>query len=141
MLFTIALDQWSKQYFFNMANLHGGNVKINQFLNIVTLWNKGVSFGLFGNMANVNLCFTILSSVIVLILLYMLKNAQSSRVVFSYSLLIGGAIGNLIDRLRFGAVADFIDVHLGAYHWPAFNVADSAICISVIILAIFCKKQ
>jgi signal peptidase II len=65
------------------------------------------------------------------VLIYWLRRAASPFLAIAIGLIIGGAVGNVIDRLRLGAVVDFLDFHVGAYHWPAFNLADSAICIGV----------
>jgi signal peptidase II len=79
---------------------------------------------------------TILALVISAVLATWLMKSTSKFESISLGLIIGGAIGNVIDRLRFGAVADFFDVYVGQYHWPAFNIADASICIGVALLLI-----
>ena len=77
------------------------------------------------------LLFPLLAAVIVTMLILWLKRIESSFLAVAIGLVIGGAVGNVIDRLRLGAVVDFLDFYVGAWHWPAFNVADSAICLGV----------
>ena len=105
------------------------------FLNFVMVWNQGISFGIMDNqspyMAQV---FIALSLIIALVLMIWLALSLQKTVSLALSLIIGGALGNVLDRVRFDAVQDFIDVHLGQHHWPAFNVADSFIVIGAGIL-------
>src|SRR4051812_40207043 len=75
--------------------------------------------------------FSAAAAIIVVVLLYWLARARSGFLAVAIGLIIGGAIGNVIDRLRFGGVVDFLYFHLGSWYWPAFNLADSAICIGV----------
>ena len=97
----------------------------------------GVSFGLFNNGATVNsLAFSLLAAVIIGALLAWLWRARSFVLGVAVGLVVGGAIGNVVDRLRLGAVVDFLYFHLGAVDWPAFNVADSAICVGVALMLI-----
>jgi signal peptidase II len=107
------------------------------FFNLALVWNRGVSFGMFNNDAGVNaLAFSALAAIIVVALLVWLARVQAALLAAAIGLVVGGAIGNVIDRLRFGAVVDFLDFHIGAWHWPAFNVADSAICVGVALMAL-----
>ena len=100
------------------------------FFNIVFTWNPGTSFSLFRALGeSAPLILVVATGVIIgAILYYLFKNAKDYERV-PLALIAGGAIGNLIDRVRFGAVVDFLDFHVGGWHWPAFNVAD--ICITV----------
>jgi signal peptidase II len=136
-LVILLADQWSKiavlAYFENRPYYH---VKITPFFNMVLVWNKGISFGLFNNNAYSPLIFTLIAAIIVVILLAWLKKADNLLQALSLGAVIGGAVGNVIDRVRFGAVVDFLDFYVENYHWPAFNIADSAICIGVILLTI-----
>jgi signal peptidase II len=110
----------------------GDRETITSFLNLALTYNRGISFGLFNDGAGLNaLIFSVAAAAIVAVLVYWLRRAASPFLAIAIGLIIGGAIGNVIDRLRLGAVVDFLDFHVGAYHWPAFNVADSAICIGV----------
>jgi len=99
--------------------------------------NRGVSFGLFNNDAAINgVLFSLLAAVIVAALLVWLWRAQGMLLPAAIGLVVGGAVGNVVDRLRLGSVVDFLDFHLGAWHWPAFNLADAAICIGVGLMII-----
>jgi signal peptidase II len=113
-------------------------VPLTSFFNFVLVWNRGVSFGMFnGGEGGVNaIAFSVLAAVIVIGLLVWLRRATQPLIVAGIGLVIGGAIGNVIDRLRFGAVVDFLDFHLAGWHWPAFNVADAAICVGVGLIVI-----
>ena len=114
--------------FFVSEREHFRNMVLAPFLNLVMVWNQGISFGMLdSNSPNMALVFIALSLVIsVMMMLWLAMNTQKT-VAVALSLVIGGALGNVIDRVRFDAVADFIDVHLNEHHWPAFNVADSCI--------------
>lgn len=110
--------------------------------NLTMVWNEGISFGMLQG-SNV-MFLTIIALVISSILLYLLLKSNNIFEALSYGLIIGGAIGNVMDRLRFGAVADFFDVYVGTYHWPAFNIADASIMIGVAFLllqGLFMKQE
>ena len=110
-------------------------IVITDFFNLVMVWNRGVSFGLFAGSSDVmRWVLLALALGISVGLLVWLARTPSRFVAVSLALILGGAIGNAIDRLRFGAVADFIDLHAAGWHWPAFNLADSGITIGVILL-------
>ena len=112
------------------------------FLNFVMVWNTGVSFGLFSSSATIILI--LLALVIAAVLLVWLYRTQDHRrQAAALMLLTSGALGNVLDRLRFGAVADFIDVHAFGWHWPAFNVADSLVVVGagLLILDSFLKDK
>jgi len=112
-------------------------IRVAPFFDIVLVWNRGVSFGLFNNDTGLNaIVFSLVAAIIVGFLLVWLKRARQPLVAAAIGLVIGGAVGNVADRLRFGAVVDFLDFHLAGWHWPAFNVADSAICIGVGLMLI-----
>jgi signal peptidase II len=105
------------------------NINILPFLRIVHVENKGAAFGLFAALDNK--FFIVISLItIAVIIIYALKFAKGLE-TYSFSLILGGALGNLIDRLTIGKVIDFIDVFIGKWHWPAFNVADSALTIGI----------
>ena len=105
---------------------------ITPFLNLVLTCNRGMSFGLFNRGAGLNvLLFSLIAAAIVAVLIYWLNRVDSPFLAVAIGLVIGGAIGNVIDRIRLGAVVDFLDFYIGSWHWPAFNVADSAICVGV----------
>ncbi len=107
------------------------------FLNIVYYMNPGAAFGLFNEGGFLRRAFLVATSVAALAVIgFLLRSAKGFLTSFGLSLVAAGAVGNLIDRVRYGTVVDFIDLHIGGYHWPAFNVADSAITVGV-ILAVF----
>lgn len=111
-------------------------------LNIVMVWNRGVSFGLFDTGAPAGaLFFAALSLIICTALSCWLAVTPKKMAGIALGLVIGGAMGNVIDRLRFGAVADFIDVYVQNWHWPAFNLADSAIVIGAGLLMLDALKE
>ncbi len=105
-------------------------------LDIILTWNYGVSFGMGNTPGGWNaIAFTALAMAISAILINWLLKAPGFLVRLAIGLVIGGAAGNVIDRLRFGAVVDFLYVHIGVFDWwPAFNVADSAICVGAVLL-------
>lgn len=112
-------------------------VEVLPFFNVVMVWNQGVSFGLFNQDTNYGpLMLVALALAISVGFGVWLFRSNSVLQMAGLSMVIGGAIGNVIDRLRFGAVMDFLDVHAFGYHWPAFNVADSAIVVGVVILMV-----
>lgn len=132
---VVVFDQLSKIFVFEY--LMGGNSakEITSFFNLVAAWNTGVSFSMFNNLGGSGVY--ILSSFslgVVGFLLYWLYKEKSVYMRVSLGFVIGGALGNVIDRIRLGAVFDFLDVHVGQYHWPAFNVADSFICIGAMLI-------
>jgi signal peptidase II len=116
-----------------------GFMEVTPFFNLVLTWNRGMSFGLFNTDAAMNaLVFTVLAAVIVGGLLVWLRRVQDTLLALAIGLVIGGAVGNVIDRLlpSRGAVVDFLDFHLAGWHWFAFNLADAAICVGVGLMVI-----
>lgn len=112
---------------------------VTPFLNLVMVWNQGISFGMLSSADDAQMMTSVLIGVSVMISMVMLIwMALTTRAVsaIALGLIIGGAIGNVIDRIRFGAVADFVDVYVGDWHWPAFNLADSTIVIGALLLMI-----
>ncbi|MBI5739225.1 MAG: signal peptidase II [Nitrospirae bacterium] len=107
------------------------HINVLPFLRIVHVENKGAAFGLFAGLGNI---FFMTASVIaiIVVLFYIFRFARGLE-VYSLSLIFGGAIGNLLDRIRYGKVIDFIDIYVGEWHWPAFNVADSALTVGIIL--------
>lgn len=133
---SLILDQISKIYMFEQV-LSGKNyVEVMPFLNWVRVYNNGISFGMFNNNEYSQIIFSVLSSIIVLVLIYYMYKATNKFIIYAFALIIGGAVGNVIDRIRVGAVMDFVDVYVGQYHWPAFNIADSTIFIGAFMLLI-----
>ena len=147
-LAVILLDQISKLAVKNSLQIHESIPIINGFFNLVHVRNKGMAFG-FMNRPDINygVYFLIAASIAAIIFLtiwfFKLKQRENLT-IFALSLILGGAVGNLIDRVRFGEVIDFADFHVGQYHWPAFNVADSAITVGAGLIAItlfFLKRR
>jgi len=140
-LIVILLDFASKEAILRTLN-EGMLVEITPFFNLVYVFNPGVSFSMFSDAGPVIL--TVLSLFICAWIVYFIVKEKDGFSRSCLALMLGGAIGNVIDRLRFGAVVDFLDFHAFGYHWPAFNVADSAICIGVMLLIYqmtFVKKE
>jgi len=136
-LAVIAVDQASKTWIVGFFSERGGEpvAVLTPFFNLVLTGNRGMSFGLFNTNAAMNTgVFTALAGVIVIALFVWLRRAHNPLIRLAIGMIIGGAIGNVIDRLMRGAVVDFLDFHLGSWHWYAFNIADAAICLGVIAL-------
>jgi signal peptidase II len=135
-LFVIAVDQASKAWILDIMN-PPTVIPLLFFLDIVLTWNKGVGFGFLQAHSLLGISGLITMALAISIALSVwLWRTTDKLLLISLSMIIGGALGNIIDRLRFGAVVDFIYVHLyiGGYHFPAFNVADSAITVGVCLL-------
>lgn len=129
------LDLYSKNIIFSfLENKINYSLKITNFFNLVTVYNRGVSFGLFDNIEYSVFILATLGIIITIILIIWLGRINQAHIAIALGLIIGGAMGNIIDRIVNGAVADFLDFHIANYHWPAFNLADSAITIGAIIL-------
>ena len=136
-LLIALLDQISKWWILAEVMSPPGIITVTPNLNLVLVWNRGVSFGILNQgWAWVPWLLSALTVAICFGLFIWLRRAQSRWLGVALGLIIGGALGNLVDRLRFGAVVDFLDFHVGVYHWPAFNVADSAITVGVGMLLI-----
>jgi signal peptidase II len=136
---VVLLDQLSKAAVLDFFAGDGLNdsTRVAPFFNLVLTFNHGVSFGLFnaGDGAGADaLIFSLVAAAIVVGLIWWLSRAATPLLAVAIGLIVGGAVGNVIDRIRLGAVVDFLDFHLGSWHWPAFNLADSAICIGVAAL-------
>jgi signal peptidase II len=114
----------------------GEQVALAPFFNLVLVYNKGAAFSFLSNAAGwqkpVLVAFAIGAAVIVSILI--VRRPGERLLCSGLALILGGALGNVVDRLRFGQVVDFLDFHAAAYHWPAFNVADSAITVGAALL-------
>ncbi|WPX95905.1 signal peptidase II [Candidatus Bandiella euplotis] len=123
------IDQYSKQSVLQMI-VSNGALEVTSFLNFIIVWNKGVSFGLFSGYNWSPNIFIIIAIVIIVFVLWLLK--AYNPVI--QGLIIGGALGNMIDRALFGAVFDFIDIHAFGWHYPTFNIADSFIVCSAIAI-------
>jgi len=132
---VVIADQAVKWLVLNYFLTHADPVEVTSFFNLVLAWNRGVSFSLFhSDEAYAPFALSALAIVISVGLTIWLTRIEQRWPATGVGLVIGGAIGNVVDRLRFGAVVDFLDFHWGEYHWPAFNIADSAITIGVLFL-------
>ena len=141
LIFVVAIflvDRLTKIYILNLSE--GGtevDFYIFSFLNIYLVWNSGIGFGLFSVEPNLFYNFiTFLIIVINFILIYLLIKSSTKK-SFLFALILGGSLGNMYDRLYYFAVPDFIDFHLGDFHWFIFNVADIFITMGIIGLIIF----
>lgn len=134
----VLLDQATKAFIHGTMPLHSSRVVIDGLLSITYVRNPGAAFGFLAQASPFfRAVFFVLVTLVAIgmILYYLVKSGADQPVmVFALSLILSGALGNLIDRLRFGEVIDFIDVYWRSHHWPAFNVADSAISIGAMIM-------
>jgi signal peptidase II len=132
---VLTIDQLSKLYVLKITDAKEETViKLTSFLNIVLTWNRGVTFGMFNDIAYGKIIFSIFAIILTIILSIWMFKSKDKLETYSIAMIIGGAIGNIIDRIRFGGVVDFIDFYIYSYHWYVFNIADSAICLGVMIL-------
>lgn len=112
-------------------------IPVTPFFNLVLVWNQGVSFGLFATSAEaMRWALTGLAVAVSIGLLVWLWRCESRLTALALGAIIGGALGNAIDRVLHGAVVDFLDLHAAGYHWPAFNLADSAITVAAVTLVV-----
>ena len=142
-LTIFSFDRVTKIY---LLNLQAGGTDVDfyiyPFLNFYLVWNTGIGFGLAS--LETNIYYHILTSVIVIINIGLIYLLIKSKKVYTYliALIIGGSLGNLFDRIYYNAVPDFIDLHLGNYHWFIFNVADIFITVGIIgLLAVELLKK
>ena len=132
----IVLDQWTKALIVNSFQLYESR-EILSWFNLVHVRNFGAAFSFLSSEGGwQRWFFTVLTSVISVVLVVWIVRLPAAEKLqrIAFTLVLGGAIGNLIDRVRLGYVVDFIDWHVAEHHWPAFNIADSAICIGVGLL-------
>ena len=129
------LDRLSKYFILKLSNSDDiFNISITSFLNFNLVWNSGIAFGLFS--FNEQFYYNVITLVIIIITLVILFFAINSSGVerIGFSIILGGSLGNIFDRLYYAAVVDFIDIHINNIHWFIFNVADIFISLGVIIL-------
>lgn len=138
-------DFLSKYYIAELFAKDAAIKSFGSYFNLVEAWNTGVSFSMFndgGILGTVLLSAFALG--VVAFLFSWLRHENKKIIQVALGLIIGGALGNVADRIRFGAVYDFLDFHYGAWHWPAFNVADSFICVGaflIILHSLFTRKK
>jgi signal peptidase II len=134
---VIVFDQITKAVIQNTVPLYHSITVIPGFFNITHILNPGGAFGFMANksLGLRKLLFLLISSLAICLIFYFYKKTprKYSLLCACFALILGGAVGNLIDRIRFGEVVDFLDCHIGSYHWPSFNVADSAITVGIVI--------
>jgi signal peptidase II len=135
---VVALDQLTKWWILEVVMQPVPRiVEVTPFFNLVLAWNYGVSFGTFASTeAYMPYVLSAVAFGIVVVLLVWMRNAGRRFIAVALGMVIGGAIGNIIDRIRFGAVADFLDFHVAGWHFWAFNIADSGITVGVALLLI-----
>ena len=135
-LAVFTLDRSSKIFVIDLVQSNQGEIFIYDFLNLTLNWNTGIAFGLLSFKAN--LLYHSISALILLIIVYLiyLMVVSDKFGKITISLIIGGALGNIYDRLNYYAVPDFIDFHVGEFHWFTFNIADIFISIGIIIIII-----
>lgn len=140
-LAVIILDQWTKWLVELHLPHHIVDPVIPGFLNLTHVRNTGVAFGLFAaspgeESSSWLLTLLGLAALTAVGLYFWFAPSRNRGLLTALALVVGGAVGNLIDRIGSGAVTDFIDVYVGTHHWPSFNVADSAISIGIVLMAI-----
>jgi signal peptidase II len=130
--FTLFLDQVSKRIVIENIEILANSLEISKFFNLVYVENRGVSFGMFSE-HDKSFYFGILSMLVSAYVIYLLVKSKDLIESLGFSLILGGAIGNGVDRLYYGYVVDFIDLHLNNLHWPAFNFADAFITLGALV--------
>lgn len=131
---VIIFDQITKYWVLGFLGV-SAYIPFGDCFNIVRAWNTGVSFSMLNDYGNAGAWLLSGLAVVIVIMLFFWLRKENSRVIqIALGMIMGGAVGNVIDRIRFGAVFDFLDVHIGDHHWPAFNAADSFICIGAAVI-------
>ena len=134
-LSIFSFDRLSKLYILKIAELNNGiDIYVTSYLNLFLIWNKGIAFGLLS--ADKSQMYNIVTAIIVIITLIILLMSIRSNGIEKYALItvFGGASGNIFDRIYYSAVPDFIDFHIGDFHWFTFNIADIFITLGIIFL-------
>ena len=132
---VIVLDQLTKLWVLATLKL-GERIEVTSFFNLVLVFNPGAAFSFLSDAGGWQRWFFVVLAIAVSgWLTFLIRRHAAERLLpLAAALILGGALGNVIDRIRFGAVADFLDVHAAGWHWPAFNIADSAIRVGVALL-------
>jgi signal peptidase II len=144
-LVVLALDAWTKWLVSTHISPHESIPLIPNLFELVHVRNSGAAFGIGANSQS-QLVPLLLNAgalvVFVVVVIYAIRTAVTDRVLQTgLHLILGGAIGNLVDRFRLGYVVDFLDVFIRDHHWPAFNIADSAICLGIALLFLDMKRR
>ena len=143
-LFIFLVDRISKLYILSILEDSGFvDININQFINFILVWNSGVGFGLFSfEQSTIYNLITLIIILINLIIIYLIIKTKNFSKYF-YLIILGGSLGNLFDRVYYYAVPDFIDFHIGNFHWFIFNIADIFITVGIIglIFSELIKKE
>lgn len=138
--FVLALDQWSKFWIEASLELHERQPILPGFFNLVHVQNTGIAFGLFpaGRELGGTILLTALgfAALTVVALYFRSTSEREPLLLLSLALVLGGAAGNLVDRILLRAVTDFLDVYVGTHHWPAFNVADSGVTVGIVLMVV-----
>jgi len=137
---TLVLDRWSKAWIQSRFDVNESALVIDGFFNITYVQNTGVAFGIFSSITSPvkSLLLSVFTGVAAAaVITYSVRSPAQNRLLqVALALILGGALGNLYDRLAYGYVVDFLEFYAATYHWPAFNVADSAISVGVFLLAL-----
>lgn len=134
------VDQATKEAVIRYFNYRGGKLEVTSFFNLVLTRNRGISFGIGGSWYIANMLFATLALILIPFLTYLAAKSTNTWQRMGYILIASGGLGNVIDRLKWSGVVDFLDFYIGDHHWPAFNIADCYICIGVVLL-LFCSKR
>ena len=137
------IDFLSKYFLLNFFNLENkGKIFVTPFMDFVLVHNPGISFGLFGSGGEIQRAILIiLSLLIIFYLIYWIRNSNSNLISYGICLIIGGALGNMVDRILYGKVIDFISLHVYDYYWYVFNIADISIVSGGIFILIYSAKD
>jgi len=139
-LAVLVMDQISKLAILASFERHESFPVVHGFFNLLLVRNRGMAFGIMNRrQGDFGFYFLVTATLVAIaILIYWVRSLKEdeTRIIFGLSLILGGALGNLIDRIRLGSVIDFLDFYFGSYHWPAFNLADTAITVGTIWVAI-----
>ena len=136
-ILAFCADQFSK-FLIDTEIVTTHHIELGDYFNLVKVWNTGVSFSMFNNHGTLGIVvLSAISLIVSAFLLNWMRHESNKLKIVSLGLIIGGALGNVVDRIRVGAVLDFLDFHYEAHHWPAFNFADTFICIGAFILILW----
>ncbi len=144
---VLLVDQVSKYFLIDLMAVYPEGIVLTPFFNLVQVWNRGVSFGILGSEwlgNNQRWLLAGLALAVAVALVFWLRRVSHRWEPIAIGLVIGGAVGNAIDRIVYGAVADFFDFHVAGWHWPAFNVADMGIscgAVALVVIAILSPKS